>query len=91
MSLEIHLLVHICVKKYAEQKALNSLEMGSWLHWSVKHTSHPPAFTYAHFATCKAVCLDLCLIRADIPCLGSGCVTMLAQHLACTISREILC
>ena len=41
MSLEIHLLVHTCVKKYAEQKALNSLEMASQLLWSVEHTLQP--------------------------------------------------
>lgn len=55
MSLEIHLLVHICVKKYAEQKALNSLEMGSWLHWSVKHTLQPSCFyirTSCHLQSC---------------------------------------
>ena len=51
----------------------------------------PPFPCAQHCTVYKTVHLDLCSISLDIPCLGPGSVPVLASHLACTISEEILC
>lgn len=64
MSLEIHLLVHICVKKYARAESLE-LKFGTGELVTLECQAHcsPPAFTYA---SCH---LQSCLLRI---CFGKG-------------------
>lgn len=40
LSSENHLLISMCMKKYAEQENRKGLEVGSGLYWCFEHKSH---------------------------------------------------
>lgn len=56
----------------------------------LKHKSHILLYLHNTLQLAK-LNLGVHLRRADVPCLVSSCITMLAPYLACTISAEIFC
>lgn len=71
-------MLDICIKKYAEQGNLNGLKMGSWLCLCFKHRSHIFLHVYntLQFIKLPTTCM---LDMADLACLGSSYVTVLAE------------
>jgi len=86
-----HLLVYICIKNCAEQESINGVEMRIRLSAQrVKHKSHMPLGLLSTLWFAK-LNWEVHARRADVPCLDSSSVTMLARYLACAISAEVFC